>query len=440
MDILQTDKRRKKLPGYLRMDYWSNLFLMCYIFTMPFVSAFAFTDIISFPLIFGVFLFIIMIVTIIRSGKLPKGFLGLDLIILFFFLFFVVFSYLINGLGNSKSLNHTVAYLSTFLVFYVAIKFTLFNAQDKNLLLKQILKVITYTTVLSALYSNVEFISSNVFRVNLNDYIPRPTEIEAWYDATVLGFFYRARGFAPESGHFTFMMELFAPLAIYYLYFTGLCKWHKFFKGLSIIFIVLSFIFAVSTASFIIVPLAFICASVFYAKKIYFCIKRYLSKFVISTILISTIVILLNYFFSFYTLILLSITSKLDSSSFDDRQARIHFFNTNFSRFNLIKKISGAGPAGYNILGFDESNSILSLYHNITFEIGFFGIFLILLLFFYLILSALKIKNKIGFFLLASLLSGIFHFYFIANFWYPWFWFIAAFTVFYNSYKKFKSL
>jgi hypothetical protein len=437
MDILQNNKPGAKLQNRLGLDYWSNLMLLLYILTMPFVSAFAFTGTISLPLIFAVFLFILMIVKIIRSGKLPEGFPGFDLVIIFLFLFFVLFSFAINGWGNSKSLNHTVAYLSTFLLFYVAIKFTFFNASDKNLLLKRVLQLITYTTIISALYGNVEFISSNVFGVNLNDYIPRPTEAEAWYDATVLGSFYRARGFAPESGHFTFMMGLFAPLAIYYLYFTGLCKWHKFFKGLSIIFIVLSFIFAVSTASFIIVPLAFICASVFYAKRIYFYIKRYLSKFVISTILISTIVILLNYFFSFYTLILLSITSKLDSSSFDDRQARIDFFNTNFSRFDLIKKISGSGPAGYNILGFDESNSILSLYHNITFEMGFFGIFLILSLFFYVALSALKIKDKIGFFLLASLLSGIFHFYFIANFWYPWFWFIAAFVIFCRKQNKF---
>jgi hypothetical protein len=77
------------------------------------------------------------------------------------------------------------------------------------------------------------------------------------------------------------------------------------------------------------------------------------------------------------------------------------------------------------------------LYHNITFEMGFFGIFLILSLFFYVALSALKIKDKIGFFLLASLLSGIFHFYFIANFWYPWFWFIAAFVIFCRKQNKF---
>ncbi|KAA9041629.1 hypothetical protein FW778_06300 [Ginsengibacter hankyongi] len=404
---------------------------------MPFVSAFAFTGTISWPLIFAVFLFLIMGAKIIQRGALPPHFLGFDLVIIFFFLFIVVFSYFINGWGNSKSLNHTVAYGSTFLLFYVAIKFTFFSAPNKNLLLKRILQFITYTTILSALYGNVEFISSNFFGLNLNDYIPRPSEVEAWYDATVLGLFYRARGFAPESGHYTFMMELFAPLVIYYLYFSGLCKWHKLLKTLSIIIIVLSFIFAVSTASFIIVPLAFICAAVFYAKKIYLYIKRFLRKFVITTFLISTTVILLNYFLSFYTLILLSITSKLDSTSFDDREAKIDFFYSNFSRFGLVKKIFGAGPAGYNILGFDETNSILSLYHNITFEMGFLGIFLILSLLFYLIICALKITDKIGFFLLASLLSGIFHFYFIANFWYPWFWFIATVVIFCSKQNKF---
>ena len=87
---------------------------------MPFVSAFAFTDTLPMPLILAVFLFVLMLVKITRSGKFPEGFLGFDLIILFLFFFFVVLSYLINGLGYTKSLNHTVAYLSTFLLFYIS--------------------------------------------------------------------------------------------------------------------------------------------------------------------------------------------------------------------------------------------------------------------------------------------------------------------------------
>lgn len=436
MDILQDHKRWQPLSGRKALDYSSHLILMLYILTMPFVSAFAFTGTISWPLIFAVFLFLIMVIKIIQTAALPPGFMGFDVVIIFLFLLTVVFSFLINGWGNSKSLNHTVAYLSSFLLFYVAIKFTLFNARDKNLVLKRTLQFITYTTIISAIFGNIEFISANVFHVNLNDYIPRPTEDEAWYDATVLGIFFRARGFAPESGHFAFMMELFSPLTVYYLYFSHHCKWRKFLKALIVVVIVFSFVFAVSTASFVILPLALLVASLIYSKSIFLYIKKKPAKFIISTAAVSAIVFLFNYFLSIYALIILSITNKMDSFSLYDRQERIDFFNDKFTHLPFINNLIGTGPAGYNILGFDESKAILSLYYSITFELGFFGLLLLLFFFLYIIFQTLRIRTSIGFFLLVSVFSGVMHYYFISNFWYPWFWFIAAFVVFYNVCKK----
>ncbi len=123
----------------------------------------------------------------------------------------------------------------------------------------------------------------------------------------------------------------------------------------------------------------------------------------------------------------------MDSFSYDDRQDRINFFYNNFFHLDFLKKLYGAGPAGSILMGFDETRSILSLYYSVTFELGFLGLLCILLFFSYTLLNSLKIKTKIGFFLLISIISGVFHFHFIANFWYPWFWFIAAFTIFCNK-------
>ncbi len=436
MDILQDHKRWQPISARKGLDYWSHVILMLYILTMPFVSAFAFTGTISWPLIFAVFLFLIMLIKLIQAAALPPGFMGFDLVIIFLFLLIVVFSYLINGWGNSKSLNHTLAYLSTFLLFYVAIKFTLFSAPHKNLILRRTLQFITYTTIISALYGNIEFISANFFGLNLNDYIPRPTEMEAWYDATVLGVFFRARGFAPESGHFAFMMELFSPLTVYFMYFSGFCKWTKPVKALIVAGIIFTFIFTVSTASFVILPLAVLFASLIYLKNIILYIKRKPAKFIITSAAISIVIFLFNYFFSVYALILLSISDKMSSFSLDDRQERLNFFTDKFSHLPFINNLIGTGPAGYNILGFDESKAILSLYYSITFELGYFGLLLLLFFFLYIFFQTLKIRSSIGFFLIISVVSGLMHYYFISNFWYPWFWFIAAFVVFYNGYNK----
>lgn len=436
MDILQNNKPRAKLQSWLSIDYWSNILLLLYIFSMPLVSAFAFTNIISFSLIFAVLLFMLMGIAILKAGKLPIGFFGFDLVITFLFLFLVIFSYSINGWGNSKSFNHTIAYIATFLLFYVSIKYTLFNIQDHNRVFKRVLQFMTYTTIISAVYANIEFISGNFFNLNLNDYIPRPNEEQAYYDAMVLGLFYRARGFAAESGHFTFMMELFSPLTIYYMYFSDFCKWSKLIKTLTIFVIVCSFIFAVSTASFVIIPVAVFLASLIHIKRIFIYIKKHTTKFIFTTAIFSLIVFVFNYFFSVYALIILSISEKVDNG-LDYRQENINFFFSKFFRLDIIKQIIGTGPAGVLILGYDQSTAILNLYYSISFELGFFGFLLFILFLLYLIFHVIKIKSKIGFFLLISLMSGMMHYYFIANFWYPWFWFIAAFGIFYS--KKFSS-
>ncbi|HSV10813.1 MAG TPA: hypothetical protein VLI68_08590, partial [Hanamia sp.] len=356
-----------------------------------------------------------MAIKFLQSLKLPYGLIGIDIVIVFLLLFLISFSFAINGWGNSKSFNHTIAYLSTFLLFYISVKFILFNAKDKNKIFKRVLKAITYITLISAIYANVEFIVCNVFDINLNDYIPRPTEAEAFYNAIVLGEFYRARGFAPESGHFAFMMELFGPLTIYYIYFSGFCRWKKPLKALIITVIILSIIFTVSTASFIIIPLAVLFALLFYLKSICIYLKKNTAKFVLSTATVSVVVLLFNYYLSFYAFIILSISQKMDSGSFEDRKSRINFFYDNFFGQDLIHKLVGIGPAGYNILGFDESNAILSLYYSITFELGFIGLFLFLLFFLYIFYHAIKIKSTIRFFLLIAITSGIMHYNFISN-------------------------
>ncbi len=430
MDLLQNNQPGSQVSPLLTADRWSATGLKWYILTMPFVSAFAYSGTISIPLIIAVILFILMGTKILNDQKLPSTFLTFDIILVFAFLFFVSFTFLMNGIGNRKALNHTVGYLSSYLLFYVCISYCLQVVKDWQSLFKNVLKYLTWITIFCAFYGAVEFTLGNVFSININDYIPRPSDLEANYDATVLGLFYRARGFAPESGHYTFMMELFAPLVVYYLYFSGFCKWHFIVKACSILLICLSFVFAVSTASFAVVPVAILIASLFYAKSLLGFLKRNWIRTSIAVIVSLVVILVLNSLIPLYALVVISSTDKLDSGSFDDRQARLDFFSDNFFRLNFDNKIYGAGPAGYDILGFTESNAILSLYYSVTFEVGIIGLLLLLALFVYLVVSCLAIKHKIGYFLLIALLAGIFHYHFIANFWYPWFWFIAVFIMF----------
>src|SRR6185312_15461651 len=437
MDILQNDKPGARLQKGLTIEYLSYILLLLYIFTMPFVSAFAFTGTISLPLIFSVFLFILMIVKMLQSRKLPPGFLGFDILIILFFLFFNIVSFVINGWGIAISFNHTVAYLSTFLLFYITIKFTLFNISDKNLLFKRILQFISYTTIISALYGNVEFISSNAFGVNLNDYIPRPAQYSDPYTPVVLSLFYRSRGFAYESGVYTQMLELFAPLTIYYLFFSRFCKWTKSLKIFLSITLFLSFVFAASSATFVALPIAVFITCCFYIKRIYYFLRHRSFFYYLKGIIVLIIIYIINNYLSLYSSILLSLTEKMNSYSMYDRQNRIDFFNSTFSKFTPLKKMIGQGPAATDIIGVDGWHVVVSLYYNVTFELGFIGLFLLVFLFGYISFYTLSIKSKIGFFLNIAVISGIIHYYVVHDFWVPWVWFIAVFSIFFK--KKFDS-
>lgn len=435
MDLLQNDKHTVMTWAKAGVEYCSKFFLLLYIFTMPFVSAFSFSDIISLPLIFAAVISILMGLQIIKTGKLPVGFLGLDILIFFLLFFLVLSSYCINGWGNSKSLNHTIAYISSISLFYIAIKFTLFQLSDKNELLLKVLQVISYATIVSAFYVNAEFILANFFELDLNDYIPRPSEEQMFYKPYVIGLFFRARGFASESGAYTQMVELFAPLTVYYMFFSSYCKWSVWFKITTVILIVISIIFAASSATFIIVPIAVLISVLVYIKKIVIYLRKKSIIFFLKTAIVLSFIILISNYFSIYANIILSLTDKADSSSFDDRKERIDFFYSKFSNVNIVNKLIGTGPAGFDVLGFDNGKSIISLYYNITFELGLIGFFLLLLFLLYFFFSVFSLNSKLGFFLLIAFLSGTMHYYVMNNYWVPWFWFIGAIAIYCRSHN-----
>ncbi len=402
---------------------------------MPFVSAFAYTDIISMPLVFSFILLLIIGAFVLKEAKIPKGFLGFDILVIFMFFFVVMFSHIINGWGNSKSFNHTAAYTGTIILFYIVIKFTLFFLEEKTDTFKLIIKLITYTTTVSALYVNFEFILANFFDLNINDYIPRPREEQMHYQPYVIELFYRARGFASESGIYTLMLEMFAPLSVYFISFSGYCKWPKIIKGFVFTIIIFSAFFAASSATFIVVPIAILISMLAYFKKVWVYFKNKQIDFYLKLTGILTLVVLIGNYFALYAKILLSLSEKMNSSSLDDRKERMDFFFEQFSKFDINNKLIGAGPAGFDILGFDDSKSIISLYYSITFELGFTGLVFIILLIFYFLFSILRFKTKFAFFLLVAFLSGAMHFYIINNYWVPWFWFIGVIAVYYRNFN-----
>jgi hypothetical protein len=424
MESLQASKKIFTTIGIL---------FIAYIVTMPFSSAFALTPVITFPVLFGSILFLFMIFRIIFSIIRHDSFWKFDTYIILILVIEILFSFFVNGLGNRKSFNHTIAYFVTFCLFYLTIKYIFIFYVDKNSFYSFILPLLSGVTFFCALFSCAEFLLYNFFSFDPNQYVPRVNEDAAYYDAMALGSFYRARGFASESGHYTFMMELFSPITVYYLFFSKKCHFSLFFKFMTCILIFFSFLFTVSAASFIIVPLSILVTSVIKYKTVFLMLKKEKYRFLMVLIFFSLIFFLLERFYSIFSLIQLSIVGKIEFGAYDYRNDLNLFFFYQFPKLSLVNQLIGVGPSGVQLLGYGQGYSILCLYYSIIFEIGILGFTLLFLFLFYVFWNLLKIRSSISFFLMISIFSGLMHYYFIANYYYPWFWFIAAIIIFYKK-------
>jgi hypothetical protein len=401
---------------------------------MPFTSALTITSTLFPSIILGALLLLIMLRKLF-SGHIPivAKYNSADLILLTLFLCCVAASYLTNGLGNSKSLNHTIAYFSSFLIYYVSIRFSMINSERKEILFKKILLSLTIVCLFSSLYAITEFTLKNLGWEGFDALLPRANVERLEYDPLILGMFIRARGFAAESGHFMFMMELLSPITLYYLFFSNLSGLHKLLKVLIAALIFISMLFTGSIAGFLIIPTAFIITFLLRFNKSKLAFKHHKRNIIIRSISLLSIVLLINVYIPINDMINLAIEQKLDSSSRDDREQRNDFFFIEFPKLPLAKNIIGAGPAGTQIMGYSSGGSILTLYLSVCFELGVLGCLVFLLFMGIFYFMSISMKGNFGFFLTYSLVAGSLHYLIVANYYYPWFWFICALTFFYRS-------
>jgi hypothetical protein len=351
---------------------------------------------------------------------------------LLFFILLVWLSYFVNGWGNSKSLNHSIAYSVSLLVYFLLVKLVIIQLNSGEKFLIRLLTLLTLTTLLSATFACIEFILKNFYGIDLGSLVPRGDLQE--YDALAIELFQRARGFAIESGHFTFMMEMFIPITIYFLFFSNYCRWPTIVKITFLVICFASIIFAASSASFLILPGVLLVTIVIYRKRFGLFIAKHKRIVIFYSGLATAFVILLNKYFSLYTLIVTSVIDKFDSNSYDEREYRYRFFYDIFPAQPIIQKIIGVGPSGFRLLGYDDSYVIISFYLNVTFELGLLGVFFLLLFLALIIYKCLCWKSPMAPFVFASILGGAAHYYIIGNYYYPWFWFVCAIP-FLDDYK-----
>ena len=392
-----------------------------YVFLMAFPSAFALSS--SLP-IYLVYLSLLVLWSLF-CFRIDYRFIRSDYFLIGF-LFIAQASFIINSLflfgGAGLGLGHVVAYLISVFGFYFVVRGML-SAYFKLKSRESIFAIIYYTTAFVSVFVIIEFFLKAYLMIPIDNYIPRPAVKEL--EVLALGYF-RARGFAEEPGHQAFYLEVMGPLAAYYLYSHQ--KYVSFAVFLCVYFV--SILFTFSVASFLILPTSVIIVSTIYVLK-----KRNAFKKVHKGVLLFFALFLFALFnlFSFYEVfsikdIVDQVVSKASTSSTSgsDRVTRFHEFVNVFSDSSIFHLLFGFGPGAYKNLGI---NSVVSLYPTLLLETGILGLLFFLLFLLSLMVDIFRKTDLFGYFVAISFLSCVLHFIFISNYWYPWFWFLAALIV-----------
>lgn len=410
---------------------------------MPFTSAFCISSSLSWPLIISSFCTFFLLIFFISGNKItiPNG---KPVLLITFFLLFISLSFFVNDILSppssfifGKSINHLFAYIATFINFYISSLFLL-NLNSDRINPNKIATLITWILFFSCIFAIVEFVAKNAFQVDFDRIIPHPS-VEKM-NALALGDIFksiRARGLSEEPGHFAFMVDLFLPIAAYYLYFSHQCKFSKSTKIVFVFVFVITIIITFSTAAFFALPIGLFISFGYFKKHL----LTYLPQIIFAGILLLCSAIILDNYFPIITQLALDIDQKANnSSSMDDRSLRSYLFQMYFIKAPIINKLIGYGPSGYLRAGMEaDSDSFLVLYQTFIFESGIIG-FLIFISFLWVVF--LNIRNIIfplNFFLFYSFILGILHYFFISNYWYPWYWFICAFITYIGTLTEYKT-
>lgn len=404
-----------------------------YILSLPFVSAFAYSGTLTLSLVLALCIFILNALFVVAGKPAPER-LRVPVISYFFLLVFyciAVIAYLYSGLGEKKAFNHLLAYSTVILLFFLSIVFALHRNAAK-LPVGTLLRTVTVIVVISCLFTLFEAISYNLISLDLNKYIPRPS-IED-YGATALGKIVRVRGFAPESGHYALMLEILGPLALYDVFVArkeSLALWRK----ITLLLLLLSnIVLTYSTASFAVIAASSAALLFLYALTFFKLFMRGIVKpgVVLGILIAIPLIFKLEQKLTVFNSIYMSIQDKLGGSySQRDREEKFENMVQRYKDADFIHQAVGFGPSGFRIAGLE--NAAISLYPTYLFETGFLGLVFFLMFLGMALFLLLTLRSTMKYFLLFAFIAATAHYYFIGDYWYPWFWFLIAFMLYVRS-------
>ncbi len=374
------------------MKYLVYLFVFC----MIFANAFAISSVItiSFGLSLVLFLYgLLKGLPSIRFGE-PNYLLGIFVILLL--------SYVLFATGE-KSTNHLLLWTAPPLLYYYMFKRILVKTFSFNQLLKNVLGVVYLATMVASLFALFEFVGRNFLGIDFS-FIPRAALEDA--ESQALGGI-RARSFMEEPGHFSFFLEIFIPLPIYWRirHFTSI-----YMKVGSCVIMIAAVIVSFSAVGYV-------CLAI--GAVLYFAHSFKSSKFKLGSIgLLLGILYIILLVPDLWDMLVQTVQLKMDSDN-TSHASRV-------SRFDALKYLGGIdflvgyGPAAFDTLKVD---SFVSLYLGVLMNTGIIGFFFCVLFIIKMFKNVKSVRDdslRFAFFL--SLVFSTIHFAIIDHIYLPWFW------------------
>lgn len=192
------------------------LLFRIFLCSLPFVHAFAFTQTVNLTIVMGVILLVFLPFSQYRAFR-PSL---IDAVIPVY-VFTIVLSDILNfNILSGRTINHTIAWSVCLLLFFYVPRFYI-----KSISAQSFFRILTGTYILVTVFSGLEFLSANVYGVDFNEYIPRPSVQD--YMAGFMGGLLRSRAFFSESGYAGMYMALMYPFALYWLSRNGKGRWQN---------------------------------------------------------------------------------------------------------------------------------------------------------------------------------------------------------------------
>jgi hypothetical protein len=404
-----------------------DLLLSVYILLIPLVNAFAPSRWTPLPLIFLLSLFLIRIFTLKVYFLNQKE----DLFLFIFTFLSLITTIFSIDYFNNKTINHILALLTVIIIYYLFTKSILIKVGN----FERLFKYCSISVFYVSLFIILEFISVNMFKFKIDEYIYRPI-VKEYYSTMFGGIYYRPRGFAEESGLMAVFYEVFLPISVIYIRNKSLLFKLVYFSISLFSYLLLSSAVSILIA-FIVILIWFLLD---FAKEHYRLISIRGVLFIFFLLLFilffkdiiklyfeETVILKLSSFFSF---------QGYEPSSIDRLEKYKQFLNLFFNYPLGIGWGIAASCAG-NYKGIDIPVGFISFYVEIISASGILGFFFFLCFIFVKIYKVLMVWSFNGKIYFISLLWALGHYIFISNYWLPWLWFlIGLIDIFHLHYKK----